>query len=151
MWGVLDKLKSLFFSSTISYWPKVTQDPQALTQKWWMFPMFWCECECRLIETRWHALDLTLRKACQFKFSPNLTNQNLASHNGLQSQNSLRNMCLDWPNDILHVINFLLDSIYHYREPVWEFDTTFTRHRVVAFFETAFAWGEKIILIILGD
>lgn len=108
-----------------------------------MFPMFWCECECCLIETRWHALDLTPWKACRFKFSPNLTNQSLASHNGLQSQNSLRNMCLDWSNDILHVINFLLDTIYHYREPVWEFDTTFTRHRVVAFFLTAFAWSEN--------
>lgn len=58
-------------------------------------------------------------KACLSKFSPNLTNQSLACHSDLQSQNSLRNMCLDWPNDILHVINLLLDTIYHYRELVW--------------------------------
>lgn len=81
-------------------------------------------------------------KACRSKFTPNLTNQSLACQNGLQSQNSLRNMCLDWPNDILHVINLLLDTIYHYRELVWEFDMTFTRPRVVAFLWNAFAWSQ---------
>lgn len=72
-------------------------------------------------------------KTCVSKFSSNLTNQSLACHNGIQSQYSPRNMRLDWPNDILHVINVLLDTIYCYRELFWETDTHFTRPRVVAF------------------
>lgn len=120
--------KTCFFSAALSL-----QAKSILTTRGWMFPMFCCECERRLIETRWHALDLTPERRVSSNSPLIWLIRVWPVTSASESQSGLRNMCLDWPNDILHVINLVLDAVYRYREPGGEFDTTFTRLGVAAF------------------
>lgn len=72
-----------------------------------------------LIETRWHALDLTPPRGVSVQNSRLICLIGVwPVKNGFQIQGGpSRNMCLDWSNDTLHVINLLSDTVYHCREP----------------------------------